>query len=136
MSSELITAEAAATRLGLHVKTVLRFIREGRLKAHRVGRQYRILKGDLDAFAGTTAPAAPQDTARVTAIVDLPTLASEQAQAIARRLSAARMGGRFGAPLSMDFAHDPVRQTLKLVLVGDLGDVAEMLQHLDQWAQL
>ena len=50
MSSELITAEAAATRLGLHVKTVLRFIREGRLKAHRVGRQYRILKGDLDAF--------------------------------------------------------------------------------------
>ncbi len=52
MTQELYTVEAAAERLKLHNKTVLRFIREGRLRATKIGKQYRILHSDLDAFAG------------------------------------------------------------------------------------
>ena len=52
MSGELYTVEQAADRLKLHAKTVLRMIREGRLKAVRLGKAYRISGDDLDAAAG------------------------------------------------------------------------------------
>ena len=52
MSGSLYTVEQAAERLKLHPKTVLRMIREGRLKAARIGKAYRIAGDDLDAVAG------------------------------------------------------------------------------------
>ena len=42
MSEELYSVEQVAERLGLHVKTVRSYVREGRLKAVRIGKQYRI----------------------------------------------------------------------------------------------
>lgn len=54
MPSQLLTADQVAETLNLHVKTVLRYIREGRLKARRIGKEYRIVRADLDAFAGDT----------------------------------------------------------------------------------
>jgi excisionase family DNA binding protein len=56
MSEELYTVEMAAERLKLHPKTVLRFIRDGRLRATRIGKSYRILRSDLDAFGGGRSP--------------------------------------------------------------------------------
>ena len=56
---------AAAEILDLHPKTVRRFIREGRIKANKVGREWRIRKEDLRDFAHgelSTAPAEPQST--------------------------------------------------------------------------
>jgi len=47
------TPDEVAARLGLHVRTIRRFIREGRLTAARVGKQYRITEGDLRQLIGT-----------------------------------------------------------------------------------
>ena len=41
-----------ADRLGLHVKTVRHYVRDGRLKAVRIGKQYRIARADLEALTG------------------------------------------------------------------------------------
>src|SRR5215475_5908470 len=41
-----------ADLLGLHVKTVRGYVRDGRLKAVRIGKQYRIAREDLEAFTG------------------------------------------------------------------------------------
>ena len=54
MPSQLLTADQVAETLNLHVKTVLRHIREGRLIARRIGKEYRITRADLNAFAGDT----------------------------------------------------------------------------------
>lgn len=54
----LHTVEDSAARLRVHPKTVLRFIRDGKLRATRVGRAYRILDTDFAAFAPTE-PAVP-----------------------------------------------------------------------------
>jgi len=54
MPSQLLTADQVADTLNLHVKTVLRYIRQGKLKAKRIGKEYRIIRADLDAFAGDT----------------------------------------------------------------------------------
>ncbi len=56
MSQELYSVEQVAERLGLHVKTVRSYVREGRLKAVRIGKQYRIAREDLEAMTGRPEP--------------------------------------------------------------------------------
>jgi len=131
MSEELLTVDAAAEALQLHAKTVLRFIREGRLRATKVGKQYRILRSDLDAFAGNPVhPGTPR--ARATGIVDI----GDVDQAMLQRLSAILLGARQGAdpgaePMSIDLAHDPVRRSIKVIAVGSPGDLAMILKLVD-----
>ncbi|MGW4164133.1 helix-turn-helix domain-containing protein, partial [Streptomyces sp. NPDC004788] len=55
---ELYTVEQVADLLGLHVKTVRGYVRDGRLRATRVGRQYRITRADLEEFTGVPVSAA------------------------------------------------------------------------------
>ncbi len=135
MSEELYTVEAAAERLQLHVKTVLRFIREGRLRAAKVGRGWRIQRSDLDALAG--APAEPaRASARATCILDLDDISPEAAQRIASTFGAVRMGREARPePMSIDIAHDPVRRRLKVVMIGAPADVAGMLQLIQAVAE-
>ena len=46
------SVEQVAAQLGLHVRTVRNYVRDGRLKAVRIGKQYRIARADLDALTG------------------------------------------------------------------------------------
>lgn len=132
MSENVLSVAAAAERLQLHPKTVLRFIREGRLRATRVGRQHRILQSDLAALTGEPEKPAPQT--RVTAIVDVAKIGAETARGLAAYLPAARAGGDpSGELMSIDVTYDPAREQLKVVLVGAPGDVAAMLSITETW---
>lgn len=135
MSDELYTVEHAAERLKLHPKTVLRAIREERLRATRVGKSYRILKGDLDAFAGV-----PSRTATaggdpwVTTIVDIPSVWPELAQKWARTVTSAlnaRPAG--GPPLRAEVIYEPERKHLKIIVVGPPGDVVNLMVLINAW---
>ena len=135
MSEELYTVEQAAERLKLHAKTVLRAIREKRLRATRVGKSYRILKGDLDAFSGV--PARTKTTGGepwVTTIVDIPSVWPELAQKWARTVTSAlnaRPPG--GPPLRADVIYEPQRSHLKIVVVGAPGDVVNLMTLIHAW---
>jgi excisionase family DNA binding protein len=52
VSVAVYSAEQVADILGLHVRTVRGYVRDGRLPAVRMGKQYRITEQDLQAFAG------------------------------------------------------------------------------------
>ena len=54
--SNLFSAEQVAELLNLHVKTIRRYLRDGRLKAKRIGKEYRVTRADLEAFAGELRP--------------------------------------------------------------------------------
>lgn len=127
---EFCTVAFAAERLGLHPKTVLRFIRDGRLKATRIGKSYRIRRADLDTFAGVepaAEPAAP--SAWVTAIVQIAGVDAEAASRFAIGIPAALNSRQEReAPMRADVIHDSERAELKIVLVGVPGDVATMLR--------
>ena len=130
MSEEVYTVEQFAERLKLHPKTVLRFIRDGRLRAVKVGKSYRILRSDLEAMTGVVRGDAPS-AARVTSIVDIPDVDADLAQRLARQLPAMRMGQTTpAAPMSLDVAYDPARRHLKVVIVGSPDDTAAMLKML------
>ena len=45
-----LSTKAACERLGITLRTLYRFIDEGRLTAYQMGRVIRIQQGDLDAF--------------------------------------------------------------------------------------
>ncbi|WP_141724717.1 helix-turn-helix domain-containing protein, partial [Streptomyces niveus] len=50
---ELYSVGEVAERLGLHVRTVRNYVRDGRLKAVRIGKQYRISRADFEALTST-----------------------------------------------------------------------------------
>ena len=47
---DILTAEQVAQILQVHPFTVLKFIKQGKLKASKLGRVYRIRKSDVDSF--------------------------------------------------------------------------------------
>lgn len=50
-----LTVPEAARRTGKNPETIRRWIREGKLRAHKVGTQHVIEEGDLDAVAAAPA---------------------------------------------------------------------------------
>lgn len=129
MSEEVYTVEHAAERLKLHPKTVLRFIRDGRLRATRLGKSYRILRSDLETLAGASPGRADAPSVRVTAVVDLDGLDPARAQRLATMLSSVRLGNEARPdPMNISIAHDPARDSVKVVMVGSPADTAGMLR--------
>jgi len=69
----LLSTKQVADRLGVDTKTVLRYLRQGKLKGSRIGRDYRIAEGAVATLLSTAAPAAEPATATaalVTAVVN------------------------------------------------------------------
>lgn len=147
MSEEVYTVEQFAERLKLHPKTVLRFIKDGRLRAVKVGKSYRILRTEMEAMTGIT-PGVLQEVAeayrgmlgkrvarsdsRVTSIVDLPDIAPDLAERMARMLPAARIGATAHADaMNIEVIYDPARRHLKVLIVGSPGDTAAMLKMVE-----
>lgn len=137
MAQEFYTVEHAAQRLKLHAKTILRAIREGRLRAAKVGKSYRILRADLDAFAGVPAAAGgPAAEARATAIVDVPGVSPELASRLMSIVPATlNARPRGGAPVRADVTYDPELAQAKVVIVGPPDDVGALLRFLQVWLE-
>ena len=134
MSQELYTVDHAAELLKLHAKTVLRAIHEGRLRATKVGKSYRIQRTDLEAFGGM-APVL-RAAARVTTIVDIDDVEADLAQRLAMQFTNARMGAEAHPdPMNVSVAHDPARRQLKVVIMGSPSDSAAMLLLIQAWLE-
>ena len=133
MATEFYSADQVAGMLKLHPKTVRRFIREGRMRATRVGKSYRILQSDLEAFAGmlpgtSTTPSG----VRVTSIVEIADVDTARAEELARFLPAAFAAREVRADsLSLQVAYDRERRQVKIVIIGAPADVAAMLKLVD-----
>ncbi|WP_419736358.1 helix-turn-helix domain-containing protein [Pseudomonas sp. COR18] len=129
MFEEFYTVAQAAERLQLHAKTVLRFIREGRLAATRIGKSYRLKAADVAAFVGRAAAEnLPPEPLRATCIVEVPALSVPQAERLVTLLQATLMGRRGEAePIQCQTAHDLSRSLLKIVLIAAPADAAALL---------
>src|SRR5215475_5260321 len=99
MAEQLYSAEEAAEILGLQVRTVRNYVREGRLPGVRIGKQYRISRMDLEAFTGGSGlvaavaePAAPTEPAatslEVTSVAQVDAIGRDLADRIAGTLVA------------------------------------------------
>lgn len=147
---ELYSVGEVAERLGLHVRTVRNYVRDGRLKAVRIGKQYRISREDFEALtslpaanAGGTPDAAgntgaspgsdgPRGHVEVSSIVQIDAIRPDAASRLANLVTATAQSARdTPAPLRVQTLYDKERARMKIVILGDAPTSAELLHLID-----
>jgi excisionase family DNA binding protein len=135
MSQELYSVEQVADRLGLHVRTVRNYVREGRLKAVRIGKQYRIAREDLEALTGRPASTFDREPVRrtrhveVSSIVEIDAISPETVSRVTNLvMGSANSRGAGEQPLRVEMIYDQERARLKIILVGSMDTTASMFK--------
>ena len=132
---ELLSVEQVAELLGLHVRTVRAWVREGRLKATRPGKQYVIARQDLEALLGRPLskpePVRRSRHAEVSSIVEIDALRPELAVRLTNSVTSAPRSRPHGdAPVRVEAIYNEERARLKVILTGSLETVARLLQMI------
>jgi excisionase family DNA binding protein len=131
MGNDMYSVEQVAERLGLHVRTVRNYVRDGRLKAVKIGKQYRIARADLEALTGEPAPAATTGHVEVSSIVQIDGLAPGAADRLSTLLTAGAQAPRDSPePLRLQTIYDRGRSRMKIVILGGPAETADILQLL------
>ena len=98
MPEKYYTVEEIAQLLSIHPKTIQRYIREGKLRANKVGKGWRVTGHDLSVFAeSANAEAARQDEdtaqpgerVKVSCVMDIGAAGKDEAMRIMNSLTAA-----------------------------------------------
>jgi len=132
MQETYYTVEQIAQMLQMHPKTVQRYIREGKLRAVKVGKGWRISGHDLSVFTESVpAQNGETPTAVVSCVADI--YAANQADAI--RITNTLSAGLTSKPTqlgksSMQTQYIPEEQKLRITLYGSARIVAIMLDAI------
>jgi excisionase family DNA binding protein len=137
---ELYSVDQVAQQLGLHVRTVRNYVRDGRLKAVRIGKQYRIAREHLEALTehpadgSRTESETPRRHVEVSSIVEIEGISFESASRVSNALMAAA-NGRPDAEesLRIDTISDRERARLKVILTGSIAATASLLKFIDAY---
>jgi excisionase family DNA binding protein len=146
MTENMYSAEEAARILGLQVRTVRNYVREGRLPGVRIGKQYRIARADLEAFTAGAAGGGPgggdepeaaqhlpsRPDAEASCVVQIEGIAGEDSERLQRTLTAAALSNQSeGTVLRVEPLYDEERRRLKLIIVGSLSASTELLRVIE-----
>jgi excisionase family DNA binding protein len=136
MSAHLFTADEVAELLNLHVKTIRRYVRDGRLKARRIGKEYRIARADLDEFAGETrAPDTPVARTRhviASSIVDVDVVSPQESHRITAMVMAALNSRKGEADFPrVDTIYYEEQAKLRITITATLVLTCELLRMIN-----
>jgi excisionase family DNA binding protein len=142
MRQTLYTVEQVAERLGLHVRTVRNYVREGRLKAVRIGKQYRIAAEDLAALTGRPVSAFEEEPVRrqrhveVSSIVEIDAISREEVSRILNGLLAVGREQPDGSSrVHIETLYNEERARLKVIIAGGIADNAGLLRILNAYLE-
>jgi len=135
MQKDLYSITEVAELLGLHVKTVRNYVRDGRLKSTRIGKQYRIARADLESFTGASVTSggaimAPR-TLEVSSIVQIENITPEHSSRITNSLVGAAKGNHGQQPLRVDGIYYPDKDRLKVFISGSIDATATLLRMVE-----
>jgi len=132
----VFSIKQVAEHLGLHVKTVRNYGREGRLKAVRIGKQYRIAAADLaDMMGRPVSTLEPQPVRRtrhaeVYSVVEVDSVSPDLSERVANMLLGAA-NSRDNAQddrVQVQAIYDAPRGRLKLILIGSIDTTNALLK--------
>ena len=111
------------------------YVREGRLKAVRIGKQYRISHDDLEAFVGAPVEQDPrvrrERHVEVSGIIEIDAISPDTASRVSTLLELdARHAHRGEEPLRVETAYDEARGRMKVIILGGLADTARLLDYV------
>ena len=126
----MYSLDQVAERLGLHVRTVRAYVRTGRLKAIRIGKQYRVAREELEAVIGAgNSPAAVsrRRSAEVSSVVQMDAVTPNTVLRVAEHLrGAVNMPRDDGSALRVETIYDQGRAHLKVIVIGSLSAAANI----------
>jgi excisionase family DNA binding protein len=132
--ARLYSLEQVAQRLGLQVRTVRSYVRSGRLKAIRIGKQYRVTRESLDDLTG---PAPPRDAVprhrhvEVSSVIQVDAVSHDTASRVTNHLVGAAKAPRDdGSALRVETIYDEERSQLKVIVIGSLPNAADVFRLL------
>ncbi len=144
MENKLYSVSEISELLGLHEKTVQRFIREGKISAVKIGRAWKVstdaLKDYTHAELTDVQPEIPNvrteepvsDRVRVSAVIEL----SEAGRAEASRISNTIIAllnckDPSWGKTRYDFIHDPETGTARFILYGNPSFISSIMKMLE-----
>jgi excisionase family DNA binding protein len=131
----IYSLEQVALQLGLHVRTIRGYVRSGRLKAVRIGKQYRVAREDLESLTGPSAPRtvmARHRRAEVSSVVQVDAVTESTARRISEKLRDAVATPRDdGSELRVETIHDVGHAQIKVIVIGSLSAAADIFGLLD-----
>ncbi len=136
MILDLYTVDEVAQHLKLHARTVRQYLRTGQLKGTRIGKQYRVTRKDLEAFAGPALSLPEREavsrhrTVEVSSIVAITAIDRDTVIRLTNTLVAAANSNRQSnePPLRVETIYDEERAALKVILIGGSETTAHMLR--------
>ncbi len=130
MSTRVYSVESAAKKLNIHPRTVLRFINQGKLKAVKVGRQWRIQGDDLSKILGESKP---EKRVESSSVIDIPVGNKQEADRLHNLVMAVlnSKGEESFAP-RVDFLFNPDEMRVRFVIWGSIGFMKEFYTLLDK----
>ncbi len=128
--THFFSLDQVAERLGLHVRTVRAQVRAGRLKAIRIGKQYRVAREELEAIVGasnTRDAVARRRRAEASSVVQMDAVTENTAHRVAEHLRrVVKTPREDGSALRVETIYDPGRAHLKVIVIGSLPAAAHI----------
>lgn len=145
MVDKYYSVEQIAEMIDLHPKTIQRYLREGRLKAQKIGKSWRVAGHDLSVFVegaesrgmGDAVPglqtilSSAAKSTKVSSIIDIPVQNSSEAVQVANWISAAMNANlaEYGYS-SMNSQYIEPEHIIRIMLWGSLSFMAVIMSSL------
>ncbi|HEV2702441.1 MAG TPA: helix-turn-helix domain-containing protein [Steroidobacteraceae bacterium] len=143
LAATLLSVDQVAQILKLHVRTVRNYVRDGRLKATRIGKQYRITLGDLESFTGGPVEShddrvlGPAGRVQVSSVFTVDGVTPALANRLTTSLIATSNGPRApGQSLSLTTAYDVEFDRLRVLMTSDLPTLRSYLPLIEAVLEL
>jgi excisionase family DNA binding protein len=137
MARSMYSLEQVADELGLHVRTVRNHVRSGRLKAVRIGKQYRVARRDLEAITGPVTAQADDVIPRrrrvvISSVVEIDAVSKDTATRVATQLlGPAKTNRDDDSSLRVEAIYDEARGSMKIIVIGALPAAGDLFRLLD-----
>jgi excisionase family DNA binding protein len=132
--SGMYSLDQVAERLGLHVRTIRAYVRSGRLRAVRIGKQYRVAREELEAIVGLSnsrEAISRRRLAEVSSVVQMDAVTQNMVLRVADHLRTAVKTPRDdGSALRVETIYDQGRAHLKVIVIGSLSAAANVFALL------
>lgn len=135
MSEKYYTVEQISKMLNIHPKTIQRYIREGKLRANKIGKSWRITGHDLSIFVESTdnrnvdVVTPPKDKTIVSSVIDIQIDDFDESTSIVNMLTAALncKPQEYGKS-AMHVQHLEHENKVRIALWGNIHFMKEMIE--------
>ena len=138
MDDKFYSVEQISQMLGMHAKTIQRYIREGKLRANKIGKAWRVSGHDLSVFVEGANPAqkqavasvgkSPIDRIMVSSVVDIDVADKDESNDIINMLTAAlnNKPPEYGKS-TMNAQYNEDENKLRIMLWGNIQFMKAMM---------